>query len=41
MERETIQLVKDFTTEHTHNKVEFYMGMMMEDQQTFEGLIQH
>ena len=36
-----MQLVKDFTAEHAHNKVEFYMGMVMEEQQIFEGLIQH
>ena len=40
-EREAMQLVKDFTAEHALNKVEFYMGMVAEDQQTFEGLIQH
>ena len=34
-------MVKDFTAECTHQEVEFYMGMVMEDQQTFEGLIQH
>ena len=36
-----MQLVKDFTAECTHDKVEFYMGMVTEEQQTFEGLIQH
>ena len=40
-QREAIQLVKDFTAERAHNKVEFYMGMVADDQQTFEGLIQH
>ena len=40
-EREAMLLIKDFTAEHAHNEVEFYMGMVMEDQQTFEGLIQH
>ena len=40
-EREAIQLVKDFTAEHACNEVEFYMGMVADDQQTFEGLIQH
>ena len=39
-EREAMQLVKDFTAEHARDKVEFYMGMA-DDQQTFEGLIQH
>ena len=40
-EREAMQLIKDFTAECAHDKVEFYMGMVMEDQQTFEGLVQH
>ena len=40
-QREAIQLVKDFTAEHARDKVEFYMGMVTDDQQTFEGLIQH
>ena len=39
--REAMQLVKDFTAECAHDKVEFYMGMVMEEQQTFEGLVQH
>ena len=41
IEREAMQLVKDFTAEHACNEVVFYMGMVMEDQQNFEGLIQH
>ena len=36
-----MQLVKDFTAEHACNEVKFYMGMVMEEQQTFEGLVQH
>ena len=40
-EKEAMQLVKDFTAEHACNEVEFYMGMLADDQQTFEGLIQH
>ena len=40
-EREAIQLVKDFTAERAHNEVEFYMGMIMDDQQTFDGLVNH
>ena len=39
MEREAMQLVKDFTAECAHNEVEFYMGMGAEDQQTFEDLM--
>ena len=40
-EREAIQLVKDFTAERARNEVEFYMGMIMDDQQTFDGLVNH
>ena len=40
-QREAMQLIKDFTAEHAHDKVEFYMGMVADEQQTFEGLIQH
>ena len=36
-----MQLIRDFTAEYTHDKVEFYMGMVAEDQQTFEGLVLH
>ena len=40
-EREVIQLVKDFTAERARNEVEFYMGMIVDDQQTFDGLVNH
>ena len=40
-EREAIQLVKDFTAKRAHDKVEFYMGMIADDQQTFNGLVNH
>ena len=40
-EREAIQLVKDFTAENAHDEVEFYMGMTADDQQTFDGLVNH
>ena len=40
-EREAIQLVKDFTVERACNEVEFYMGMIMDDQQTIDGLVNH
>ena len=36
-----MQLIKDFTAEHPHDEVEFHMGMAAEEQQTFEGLVQH
>ena len=38
MQREAIQLVKDFMTEHVWNEVEFYMGMVTEEDQSFKGL---
>ena len=40
-EREAIQLVKDFTAERAYNEVEFYMGMIVDDQQSFDGLVNH
>ena len=40
-ERETIQLVKDFTAERACNEVAFYMGMITDDQQIFDGLVNH
>ena len=40
-ERKAIQLVKDFTAERACNEVEFYMGMIADDQQTFDGLMNH
>ena len=40
-ERDAIQLVKDFTAERAHDEVEFYMGMITDDQQTFDGLVNH
>ena len=40
-EREAIQLVKDFTADRARDEVEFYMGMIADDQQTFDGLINH
>ena len=38
-QREAIQLVKDFTKEHAQDEVEFYMGMVTKEDQSFEGLI--
>ena len=40
-EREAIQLVKNFTAERARDEVEFYMGMIMDDQQSFDGLVNH
>ena len=36
-----MQLIKDFPAEHACNEVDFYMGMVTEEQQTFKGLVQH
>ena len=40
-EREAIQLVKDFTADRAHDEVEFYMGMIVDEQQSFDGLVNH
>ena len=40
-EREAIQLVKDFPAERAHDEVEFYMGMIADEQQSFDGLVKH
>ena len=40
-EREAIKLVKDFTAERACDEVEFYMGMIADDQQSFDGLVNH
>ena len=40
-EREAIQLVKDFTAERARNEVEFYMGMIVDEQQSLDGLVNH
>ena len=40
-QREAIQLLKFLTTKHAWNEVEFYMGMVAKEDQSFEGLIKH
>ena len=40
-EREAIQLVKDFTAERARDEVEFYMGMIADEQQSFDGLVNY
>ena len=40
-ERDDIQLVKDFTAERACNEVEFYMGMITDEQRSFDGLVNH
>ena len=39
--REAIQLVKNFTAERARDEVEFYKGMIVDDQQSFDGLVNH
>ena len=38
---ETIQLVKDYTSEHAQLKVEYYLGLTPKSEQSFHGLIDH
>ena len=40
-ERGAIQLVKDFTADRVRDEVEFYMGMIADEQQSFDGLVTH
>ena len=37
---DVVQLIKDYTAEHARVEVEFYMGMV-EDQQSFQDIIDH
>ena len=38
---EDIQLVKDYTSEQARSKVEYYLGLTPEEEQSFQGLIGH
>ena len=38
-EHKVVQLVKDYTAEHTHGAVEFYLNM--NDQLSYSRLIEH
>ena len=38
---EAIQLVKDYTSEQTRSEVEYYLGLTREEEQSFQGLIDH
>ena len=40
-EREAIQLVKDFTAERARDEIEFYMSMIADEQQSFDGIVNH
>ena len=38
---EAIQLVKDYTSEQSRSVVEYYLGLTPEEEQSFQGLIDH
>ena len=38
---EAIQLVKDYTSEQARSEVEYYLGLTLEEEQSFQGLIDH
>ena len=38
---EAIQLVKDCTSEQVQNEIEYYYGLTPENEQSFQGLIDH
>ena len=40
-QREAIQLIKDCIGECAHDEEEFYMGLVVQEKQTFEGLVNH
>ena len=40
-QQEAIQLVKDYTLEQARSKVEYYLGLTPEEEQSFQGLIDH
>ena len=40
-QREAIQLVKDYTSEQARSEVEYYLGLTPEEEQSFQGLIDH
>ena len=38
---EAIQLVKDYTSEQARSEVEYYLGLIPKEEQSFQGLIDH
>ena len=38
---EAIQLVKDYTSEQARSEVEYYLGLIPKEEQSFQGLIYH
>ena len=38
---EAIQLVKNYTLEQARSEVEYYLGLILKDKQSFQGLIDH
>ena len=40
-QQETIQLVKDYTSEQARSEVEYYLDLTPKEEQSFQGLIDH
>ena len=40
-QQEAIQLVKDYTSKQARSEVEYYLGLTPEEEQSFQGLIDH
>ena len=40
-QQESIQLVKDYTSEQARSEVEYYLGLTPKEEQSFQGLIDH
>ena len=40
-QQEAIQLVKDYTSKQARSEVEYYLGLIPEEEQSFQGLIDH
>ena len=40
-QQEAIQLIKDYTSKQARSKVEYYLGLTPEEEQSFQGLIDH
>ena len=38
---EAIQMVKDYTSEQARSEVEYYLGLTLKEEQSFQGLIDH
>ena len=38
---EAIKLVKEYTSEQARSEVEYYLGLTLKEEQSFQGLIDH